>query len=269
MFTVHAHSLWLIVVIVGGNMLFAAVGVLAARRFKATNQAKSHHQVAGYFLGVVGILYSLVLGLLIANLQGKFDRAAVEAQVESNSCSDLWNFTRGLPQAERHRMRLSIKNFYTAAQNESWDKTAISGKEIRGAVFYSKMWQELMSYQPDGERENSCYQSCLSAMQDLSDARTYRTSFGNHTLPPIVWWMLVIGGALIVVFTYMFFVQTLATQLLITSCVAGIIALNLFLVNTFEHPYRRDLNLQSQTFSFNPNIFNDDSADKMLPENHK
>ena len=243
--------------------------MLAARRFASRTPAKNHHQVAGYFLGVVGILYSLVVGLLIANLQGKFDRAAISAQVEADSCSDLWNFSRGLPPDERHKLRITIKNFYAAAQSESWDSSAVAGKDIRGAVYYSKIWQELMSYQPVGERENSCYQSCLSTMQDLSDARSYRTSFGNHTLPPLVWLMMVIGGALIVIFTYLFFVESLATQLLLTSCVAGIIALNLFLVNTFEHPYRKDLHLQSQTFSFNPTVFDDNKTDKLPQENHK
>lgn len=255
------HSFSLIIIIVGGNILLAAIGVFAARHALRKRQGVAHHQVAGYFLGVVGILYSLVLGLLVNNLQSKFDQAAASAQVEADSCSDLWNFSRGFAQPERHQIRQCIEHFYAVAQTESWEQIAETGIDGPGKAAYQEIWQNLMNYQPQGDKENSCYQSCLSAMQDLSDARSYRISFANHNLPPLVWWVMVIGGVLLIVFTYLFFVQSVATQLLITACVAGTIALNLFLVDTFEHPYRHNLHLQSQSFSFRPDVFEDNKPE--------
>ena len=254
------HSLFEAMLIVGGTTALAALGVLVARRIFRHHQLSRHHQVAGYFLSVIGTLFALVLGLLVVNVESKYERAVSAAQTEANACSDIWNFSRGLAPAIRHSIRSSVKEFYTVAQKESFEKIAEGKSPEESDTAFAQLWGDLLAYQPVGNRQSSCYQSCLQVMQDLSDARSYRVTFTRRGLAPIVWVVLITGGVLIVAFTYLFFVESRIVQVVLTVLMAGFIALNLLLVTNFEHPYREHLHVQAGAFSFNPDVFDDPST---------
>lgn len=249
------HSSLIVIIIILGNVAFAAIGAIIIRRGFDTKKLGAHHKVGGYFFGVVGVLYALVLGLFIGNVHDKFDQAVASAQAEANACSDIWNFSRGFPRDVRARICNSVREFYVVEQTESWEKIA-AGKEKEASIgLYNKLWQDLLEYQPSTERENACYQSCLGSLQDLSDARSMRFSSSNFQQAPFVWAVMLIGAVMIIVFTYFFFIEKGYVQIALTSLVAAFLGLNLLIVDTFQHPYRRNLNVQREAFSFKPEVF--------------
>jgi hypothetical protein len=92
-------------------------------------------------------------------------------------------------------------------------------------------------------------------MKSLSDARRYRMFARKRALSKVVWTVLIVGAVLTVTFTYMFWVESRALQLILTVFVALFISLNLLLVRLFENPYRNELGIKKSSFSFNSRIF--------------
>jgi hypothetical protein len=249
-----------VILIVGGSTALTAIGVVLTRKAFRGERFSKHHLVAGYFLSVVGTLYALVLGLIVVNAESKYERARATAVSEANACSDIWNFSRGLPPANKHAIRLSIMEYYKVVQNEPWQSISAGEKKEESEPEYNQVWQNILEYQPQTNRESSCYQSCLSSMQELSDARWYRLTLPQRGMAPIAWIVIITGGVLIVIFTFLFRFDSLKTQIILTTFVAGFIALNLLLVAIFDHPYEDHLGIKVGAFSFKPEILDDPDA---------
>jgi hypothetical protein len=92
-------------------------------------------------------------------------------------------------------------------------------------------------------------------MKSLSDARRFRMFARKRALSPIVWAVLAVGAVMTVVFTYFFWVESFAMQMVLTIFVALFISLNLLLVRLFDNPYRRELLVKEGAFSYDPKVF--------------
>jgi hypothetical protein len=245
----------------GGCLLFTAIGLLLVRRFFHKLDFKQHHEVAGYLLAVIGTMYSVLLGLIVVNVQTKFDQARLMAETEANCCSDLYNLSRGLPQEARIAIRIPLRDYYVVVQNQNWEDVS-EGSAVEGSIpAYQSMWKAIAAYQPVGNRETSCYQTMLQTMKELSDARRFRVIARRRGLSPIIWCVLITGAALTILFTFFFWVESTITQVALTIFVALFISLNMLLVKLFENPYRSELMIKHGAFGLKASVFatgNDD-----------
>jgi len=243
------------ILIVGGGIAFAACGALLARTSFLRKEFSKHHEVAGYLLSIVGTLYSVLLGLIVVDVQSKFDQARMMAETEANCCSTIANFSRGFPPEVRTTILVPLKSYYTTVQTEDWEAIA-SGAQIEGSIpDYQHLWRAIARYDPNGNREISCYNHELDTMKSLSDARRYRMFARKRALSEVVWTVLIVGAILTITFTYMFWVESKTLQLVLTVFVALFISLNLLLVRLFENPYRQELGIKQSAFSFKANVF--------------
>ena len=263
------------VIMLGGCLLFTTVGLYLVRRFFHKIDFKQHHEVAGYLLAVIGTMYSVLLGLIVVNVQTKFDQARLMAETEANCCSDLYNLSRGLPQDTRLSIRLPLRDYYVVVQNQNWEAVS-EGSAVEGSVpAYQSMWRAIAAYQPIGNRETSCYQTILQTMKELSDARRFRVVARRRGLSPIIWCVLIVGAALTILFTFFFWVESTVTQVALTIFVALFISLNMLLVKLFENPYRSELMIKHGAFGLKASVFasgkdddgpNDQQDTKMMPK---
>jgi Protein of unknown function (DUF4239) len=250
------------VVMLGGCLLFTAIGLYLVRRFFHRIDFKKHHEIAGYLLAVIGTMYSVLLGLIVVNVQTKFDQARLMAETEANCCSDIYNLTRGLPEDARLKIRTPLSNYYVVVQSENWEAVS-EGTAVEGSVpAYQSMWRAIAGYQPIGNRETSCYQTILQTMKELSDARRFRIVARRRGLSPIIWCVLIVGAALTILFTFFFWVESTITQVALTIFVALFISLNLLLVKLFENPYRSELMIKHGAFGLKASVFTGNKDDE-------
>jgi hypothetical protein len=261
----------------GGCLLFTALGLFLVRRYFHKIDFNKHHEIAGYLLAVIGTMYSVLLGLIVVNVQTKFDQARLMAETEANCCSDIYNLSRGLPEDTRIAIRKPLSDYYVVVQNENWEAVS-EGAEVEGSVpAYQSMWRAIAAYQPAGNRETSCYQTILQTMKELSDARRFRIVARRRGLSPIIWCVLIVGAALTILFTFFFWVESTITQVALTIFVALFISLNLLLVKLFENPYRSELMIKHGAFGLKATVFaggkddvapSDKQGTKVLPQGY-
>jgi flagellar basal body-associated protein FliL len=243
------------VILVGGGVLFSVVGLIVVRRTFRRQDFKKHHEIAGYLISVVGTLYSILLGLIVVNVQSKFDESREMAQAEASSCSDIANVARGLSYNEASEICRFLKWYYVVVQSEDWERIA-EGRDTEASIPpYQGLWRAVAAVNPTNNRETSCYSALLDSMKRLSDARRYRMSARKRGLSIIVWLVLCVGAVMIILFTYFFRVESARTQTLLTMIVALFVSLNLLLVKLFENPYRNELLIKRGAFYFKPSVF--------------
>ncbi|MBX9666537.1 MAG: hypothetical protein K2X93_02915 [Candidatus Obscuribacterales bacterium] len=87
----------------------------------------------------------------------------------------------------------------------------------------------------------------------------------------MLWCVLIVGGIMLVLFTYFFFVESVLAQTLMTACVAIFLSMNIFLIYIYQNPYRPELGAKDAGFGsgFDVNWFVEDSASSQSSESKK
>src|SRR5215213_3922782 len=96
--------------------------------------------------------------------------------------------------------------------------------------------------------EQVLYQQGLERVYDLNDARRGRLVDAKEGLPAILWVVLLIGGVIVVAFTYLFGLDNTLVHKLMVGALALIIALALFTVSALDYPFGSGVQVCPEAF---------------------
>jgi hypothetical protein len=217
-----------------------------------------NHEVAGYMLSIVGALYAILLGLIVVNVQTKFEVANQMAVTEANCLSDLAHLANIYSEPARKKVHKHLYDYAIAARDEDWSQ--VSTGQVKEATIpaYRALWATINKMEVAGNKQESAYSNILTVMAQLSDARRFRMVASHNGLSPILWAVLIVGELLIVWFTYFFSVENLKAQTIMTTFVVVFLSLNLLLVFLYDNPYRTDLGARNAGVTFHPEWFQED-----------
>ncbi len=245
--------------IVGCTTIFSMAGLYIVRRRFTREQLESCHEVGGFLLSVVGTLYAILVGLIVVNSQGKVDSASQMAVSEANMLSNIFHLSSTFKEPTRRDIHKHIYDYATAVVNQDWSRVEAGLEEEATKPAYQGLWKAITSYVPREDNESQCYATMLGNIQELSEARKYRMVAARGGLSPVLWWVLIAGGVMIVLFTYFFFVESFIAQAIMTMFVAIFLSLNVYLIYICQNPYRPELGAKEAGFgfSFTPKWFKD------------
>lgn len=255
----HSMDIWIFgLSIVGGAILFSALGVWFARRVSKEGRLKRHHEVAGYMLSIVGTLYSVLLGLVVVDTQAKYQEARTMTQNEADSALDLFHLAYTAPKDVRTKLHRQLKDYMQIMIDDEWPSVLRRGTFDESAKKpFREIWWTLTQYEPQTGREQNAYQNLLDEMEEFADGRRYRLIVSQQGLPAVMWGVLIAGGALTVLFTYLFEVEDAKAQVLMTALVTLALSLNLLLVALFNNPYKGYMRISSRPFFYDLKVMNE------------
>ncbi|MBX9952068.1 MAG: DUF4239 domain-containing protein [Candidatus Obscuribacterales bacterium] len=245
--------------IVGLTTALSVAGLFLVRKKFTRQQFESCHEVGGFLLSVVGTLYAILVGLIVVNSQGKVDAASQMAVSEANMLSNIYHLSSTFKEPAKSRIHKHIYDYANAAVSQDWSRVEEGLEKEATIPAYQGLWTEITHYVPKDDNESQCYSTMLGNIQELSGARKYRMVAARGGLSPVLWSVLIAGGAMIILFTYFFFVESFVAQAIMTAFVAVFLSLNVYLIFICQNPYRPELGAKEAGFgfSFTPNWFKD------------
>jgi len=233
----------------------AIIGLLVVRRYVGHEVLRSHHDVAGYLISIVGTLYTVVLGLIVVGALNTFQCACTIVSREANSLHDIFNLAQGVPDHFKQKIRQDCLHYAMTMVKVEW-KTMEKGKSSPKAhEIVQDLWTTIIGFHPKNENESNIHLTLLTKMDDLMDNRHLRLTASQPEYDWIIWGVLISGGIALVVFTYFFGVEKLSVQIMMTAFVGVALCLNLILVATFGYPYSGDVKVTSEPFTSDLNYF--------------
>jgi Protein of unknown function (DUF4239) len=236
------------VAVIGGSTLYALLGVLIVRKYFSAELLKSHHEVGGYLMSILGTLYAVVLGFVVVTVSQDVQDSKVNMGREVNALMNINRFADLLPEKEKKAIKTSCLNYTIAVANEEWEdmpKGVICPSAWRGI---RNIWIEISKSTPVTPKEQAIYSQMLTEYATLADSRRIRLVTAPGTVSGLLWTVLVVGGIITISFTFFFCVDSLASQLLMTSFVAVALSLNLYLVVINSKPFSGDFKVQPTSF---------------------
>ena len=104
------------------------------------------------------------------------------------------------------------------------------------------------TFHPTTDTQIVLYDHELQRVHDLGDARRARLLKAEEGLPAILWVVLLLGGVIVVSFTYLFNLRSTAAHMLMVAALALIIGLVLFTIGALDYPFRGDVRVGPEAF---------------------
>ncbi|MBA2534696.1 MAG: DUF4239 domain-containing protein [Rubrobacter sp.] len=223
------------------SMLFAADGLVLVQRLVPIDRRRQHNDVAGFIYAVLGVVYAVLLGLMVVAVWQQWNAAAATADEEASSLAEIYWIVHSVPQPEgRHIQELS-RAYARVVVRDEWPLMEEGRSSPEAWELLDRFRNSLQNLDPSTPSQQVIYEQGLERMHDLADARRDRLLYSEEGLPAILWVVLIIGGIIVVGFTYLFGLDSTLVHLLMVASLALVIALVLFTVAALDYPYKGDI----------------------------
>jgi len=252
---------WNGIAIVGGGMLAALVIVTLTRRLFPPHVMRDGHDATGNLLAIVGTLYAVLLGLVVVDAMVRFERAMDGVQMESNCLADIFLLAERLPVTQRERVQDHCRAYAREVVDLEWKAMEQARMSIAARRTALALARSLDDFEPQTEAQKTVYPELLEQMRQLWDARRDRGRMAEFGIPPVEWVALILGAMVTVFFAGLFSVTNLRLQMVITSLLALVIGLNLYLMSLYGYPFAGELTVSKRPFQLDIAIFDGAYAD--------
>jgi hypothetical protein len=236
------------ILIVGGSVLISLAGMLLVRRWVPQPILREHNEVAGFLIAVVGVAYAVLLVFMVIAVWERFEAAGATVQREAGALSNLYRIAEGLPEPTRHDVLQAAQNYGQDVVKEEWPLMDRGESSPHAWELADSLWRTVREADSGDSREQILCEQMIVQMADMSTQRKLRLLASHEGLHPLLWVAIWGGAAITVLFTYFFGVKSVRAQALMTAGMAGILALNIFVIAAIDYPFRGVVRVTPEAF---------------------
>jgi Protein of unknown function (DUF4239) len=227
-------------------MAFAVGGLILVQRHVPIAVRRQHNDVAGFIYAVLGVTYAVLLGLMVVAVWEQWEAAKATADEEAGSLAELFWLADRMPGSKGRDIQELARSYARTVVDEEWSLMEQEKSSPRAWALLDNIRVRLQTFDPSTPEEQVIYEQSLERMRDLADARRDRLLEAEQGLPAILWVVLIVGGVVVVGFTYLFGLESTAVHLLMVASLALVIALVLFTVAALNFPFKGDITISPE-----------------------
>lgn len=233
---------WLLCVsIVAVCVGISLAGVLLVRRSVELSDLEAHHDVAGFILAVVGVVYAVLLAFVVIIAWQQFEDARDDVDREATLVVSLYR-DAGLLTNIGPDVRPSIRRYTHLVVDREWEMMArVHREDLATDQALHEVWLAFRALEPRSKSDEAFYDAAIGNLHEASELRRQRIDTSGRQLPTSLWGVLIVGGIISIGFTYFFGVRSLAAQVLMVSALAALIGLVLALIISLDLPFTGDV----------------------------
>ena len=228
--------------------LAAVGGLLLVQRLVPPTSRAVHNDVAGFIYAVLGVAYAVLLGLVFIAVWEGFAEAGDMADQEASQLAEVFWLAHRLPEPEGRHVQELARSYAEVVVDEEWPLMQEGRASPRAWALMDEIREPIQDGVVGTDAEQMLYVQALERVHDLNDARRSRLVDAQEGLPALMWVVLVVGGVIVVGFTYLFGLGNTVVHALMIGALASIIALALFTVAALDYPFGRGVQVGPEAF---------------------
>jgi hypothetical protein len=229
-------------------VLVAVGGLVLVQRVVSIELRQKHNDVAGFIYAVLGVAYAVLMGLMVVAVWEQWAAAKTIADDEASEVAEIFWIAHQLPQPQGHHVQELARSYARVVVDEEWPLMEQGKSSPRAWATLDEIRDSIQSLNPTTDAQLVLYQQALERVHGLADARRDRLLAAEDGLPAILWVVLIIGGTLVVGFTYLFGMENNTTHILMVATLALVISMVLFTVGALNYPFRGDVSVGPDAF---------------------
>lgn len=251
------HTVLLASAIVAFSVVLSVLGLLATRRLVKPSTLRQHHDVAGFLIAIVGLIYGVLQAFVVFVVWTQYQNASAAVENEANCATDIYHISYGFPAEQQTKIRTDIRQYVGDVVTYEWPSMQQGKPSPIAERSLDRLWYTFSTIDPTTPRENTLYQEGITRLNDLGNSRRERLLSLKNSVPDVMWFVLVFGGLATIAFTYFFGAENGRAQALMTALLTALIALVLFLIAAIEYPFGSYVHIQPDAFNHVTSRFTD------------
>lgn len=246
---VYQYPIWAVgVLLVAAAVVGAVLLELCVRRVLPIEARQRHNDVAAAIFSVIGVTYGVLLAFVAMLAWDGFNRAKSASYLEAALIGDVYNLSAGFADPERSSMRDEILGYARHVVATEWPEQAEGRVVSEDSVYLRALNKTALGLHPSGQADSYLDSLQLRTIEKLWDARQDRLLAAQPTIPGIVWFVLIVGGALTVAFGSFLGAPSLRVQLAMSATLTASGTLVLILIIALSNPFRGDFRVSTAPF---------------------
>ena len=215
----------------------AVVGLYLVRRKYSADLLKENHEVAAIIFNAFGVLYAVVVAFVVFVTWNGYDEATKNLQLEASQVIDLFHSAKAFPDPASRVIQDGLISYTNSVHDDELRRMAEGDISIYSAGALRNLLAVFDTMEDKSIPNRELYMESLRRLNNLAEYRRLRIFAGNDTVPPIMWLIMLLGGVIMVLYTYYFGVRNIRAQYGMTSALTIMISLILFVVYVLDHPF--------------------------------
>ncbi len=215
-------------------MAFAIFSILTVRQKTNSKNLKGHHDVSGFVFANLGVLYAVLVGFTVVNVQQRFDKINQTVIMEAGYIAELYRDAEAFSEKDKIAIQSAIKDYAQSIINDEWKTTAEGKPNPTTTKKLSAIWKAYYTTELTSREQEILYAESIHKLNDSVMTRLTRLMHGKESLGDEMWTMLIMGGIFMVVFVSLFSFDVLWLHILLASFMAASIAFLLYLIYTLD-----------------------------------
>jgi len=250
---IYDEPTWLVgSAIVAASVLVSCAGLFAVHRLVDVELRRSHNDVAGFMIAIVGVLYAVLLAFIAVTTWETYAKAGDAVDNEANAVGNMFLDTAGVPDAIAARYRKFLSQYVELVIDEEWpaQHAGHTGTSVYqgGWIVLNDLNVDVAHFEPKTQGESNMHSKLLQDLDFLLSSRRARQLAAASHIPEVVWWIIFCGAVLTVAFTYLFGPHSFKMHLTMTAGVAASLALVIVLIVAFDYPFRGEVTIGSEAY---------------------
>ena len=227
-----------VLIAVGGSGALAVAGLLVFHAVVPHKLRSLHNDLAGFVLAIVGVIYAVLLAFIAVAVWQNYTNVDDLVQMEANLVGDLYQDTIGLPPPVAQQLRQDLFDYTETVVRKEWPHMmAALPARLKGWRTLGNFHLTLVQLKSPDAPTLGVQTQMLETLDKLYDVRRGRFHAASSGLPAIVWWNLIVGAVILIVFSYLFGAPRLTMHAVMVGMLGSSIGLVLMLIVLLNNPF--------------------------------
>ena len=236
------------VIIIAVVVAISICGLLIARRLTETKRLEKRLETTSVMFHTVGVIYAVFLAFMVVVAWENFDRIDSNVSAEANCYADLSRDANALSEPFSSEAKEAIGGYVKVVVEEEWPALALGGRSAQAHDAFTEIWDLYLNYEPETAREEIFFTASVEKLNEAGELRTRRIADSHSHIHPILWSVLLVGGAITIIFSYFLVAEKLRMQIVMTALFSAIIALILFTILVLDFPFAGHMGIKPDAF---------------------
>lgn len=246
---IYTTPIWLSsLVILVVALVLALGGLLLAHRLIDFEFRRHHNELTGFVIAVIGVVYAVLLAFIAIATWEAYTEAELTAGEEATYVGNIFRDTAGLPDAIAAPLRTDLRRYLETVINVEWPAQQAGHISGAGWSLLEDTQLRIADYEPQTKSQTALQQEWLRSLNQLYALRRHRLLAAQGHVPPLVWWVILLGGAITVGYTYLFGATRFLMHLILTAAVTLMLTLDVILIVQLDYPFRGTVSVSAEAY---------------------
>ncbi len=201
------------------------------------------------YLGVTGIFFGLVLGMVAVGAWESYKTAENSATTEATSLAALYRSIALIPDERNMQAKAEIRRYAHTVINVEWPKQQKGIAPTDGDAVMTSLGQAIYALPTETPKQEIEVGQAVSLYFDLVTARRQRIqSVASSELPSALWWVVIASTGILISLSMLMHLPNRKLDITINVLMSILTGSILSFIIAMDNPYRGEISVSSEPY---------------------